>query len=112
MFVTWDEHLVASYETLDDATRATLRIKLGVFPRPMDVQSVGAFRLSEFALHSWDVRVGRDPKRPSTRPRLNCWWIAWRCRSASSPNRTPCPTRSRWRGEHRRSRPDLRAVDG
>lgn len=60
-FVAWDERLVASYEALDDATRATLRITLGFLPRPMDVPSVVGFRLSESALHSWDARVGNDP---------------------------------------------------
>jgi uncharacterized protein (TIGR03083 family) len=61
-FVAWDERLVTSYEALDDATRATLRIKLGFLPRPMDVPSVVSIRLSETALHGWDVRVGDDPK--------------------------------------------------
>jgi uncharacterized protein (TIGR03083 family) len=60
-FVAWDERLVAGYESLDDATRTTLRIKLGFLPSPMDVPSVVGFRLSESALHSWDVRVGTDP---------------------------------------------------
>jgi uncharacterized protein (TIGR03083 family) len=60
-FVAWDERLVAGYEALDDATRATLRIKLGFLPRPMDVQSIVGSRLSESALHSWDVRAGTDP---------------------------------------------------
>jgi uncharacterized protein (TIGR03083 family) len=60
-FVAWDERLVAGYEALDDASRATLRIKLGFLPRPMDVQSIVGFRLSESAFHSWDVRAGTDP---------------------------------------------------
>jgi len=60
-FVMWDERLVAGYEALDDATRASLRIKLGFLPSPMDVPSVVGFRLSELALHSWDVRAGTDP---------------------------------------------------
>jgi uncharacterized protein (TIGR03083 family) len=59
-FIVWDERLVAGYEALDGATRQSLRIKLGFFPRPMDVQSIVAFRLSETALHSWDVRVSND----------------------------------------------------
>jgi uncharacterized protein (TIGR03083 family) len=60
-FVTWDERLVAGYETLDADARATLRIRLGFLPRPMDVPSVVSFRLNESALHSWDVRVATDP---------------------------------------------------
>lgn len=60
-FVTWDEQLVTRYEALDDDTRTTLRIKLGFLPSPMDVQSVVSFRLTETALHSWDVRSGTEP---------------------------------------------------
>jgi uncharacterized protein (TIGR03083 family) len=59
--LAWNERLVAGYEALDDNTRDTLQIKLGFFPRPIDVQRVVGFRLSEVNLHSWDVRVASDP---------------------------------------------------
>ena len=60
-FVAWDEQLVTRYEALDDDSRTTLRIKLGFLPSPMDVPSIVSFRLTETALHSWDVRAGTDP---------------------------------------------------
>jgi uncharacterized protein (TIGR03083 family) len=39
----------------------TLRVDLGVLPRPVDVATTGLFRLNEFTMHSWDVRVALDP---------------------------------------------------
>lgn len=60
-FVTWEERLVAGYEALDADARATLRITVGFWPRPLDVPSVASFRLHETALHGWDVRVATDP---------------------------------------------------
>lgn len=53
--------LVERYEGLDDTARAELRVDLGFLPQPIDVRSAGAFRLNEFALHSWDVRATFDP---------------------------------------------------
>ena len=53
--------LVERYEGLDAATRADLRIDLGFLPAPVDVATAGTFRLNEFTLHSWDVRVASDP---------------------------------------------------
>lgn len=54
--------LVELYESLDDATRDTLRIELGYLPEPVDVAALGRMRLREYALHSWDARVGLDPQ--------------------------------------------------
>ena len=34
---------------------------MGFLPAPVDVAAAATFRLSEFALHSWDVRAGTDP---------------------------------------------------
>ena len=60
-FVTSNEVLVEAYEDLDEQTRNTARIDLGFLPEPVDVATSAAFRLNEFALHSWDVRVASDP---------------------------------------------------
>lgn len=60
-FLTANEALLQVYEALSEETRNTLRIDLGFLPAPADVETAAAARLSEFALHSWDVRVGTDP---------------------------------------------------
>jgi uncharacterized protein (TIGR03083 family) len=52
--------LVALYESLDAGTRENLRIDMGFLPQPVDVATAARLRLSEFTLHSWDVRVGFD----------------------------------------------------
>jgi hypothetical protein len=53
--------LVELYEAMDADTREHLRIDLGFLPAPVDVATAAGMRLREFALHSWDVRVGFDP---------------------------------------------------
>ncbi|HEX6448251.1 MAG TPA: maleylpyruvate isomerase family mycothiol-dependent enzyme [Trebonia sp.] len=58
-FLRENAALVALYESL--APREDLRIDMGFLPAPVDLATVGRFRLSEFTLHSWDVRVGFDP---------------------------------------------------
>jgi len=55
-----DERLVTEYEGLDAATLEDLRIDLGFLPAPIDVATTVTFRLSEHALHSWDVHVAFD----------------------------------------------------
>jgi hypothetical protein len=45
---------------LDEQTRRTQQIKM-FLPDPVDVATAAAFRLNEFTLHSWDVRVAADP---------------------------------------------------
>jgi len=60
-FPVVDAALVERYEGLDAATRADLRIDLGFLPAPVDVATAGKFRLNEFTLHSWDIRVASDP---------------------------------------------------
>lgn len=55
-----NEHLLARYDSLDAATRESLRIDLGFLPAPLDVAGAASFRLNEFALHSWDVRAFLD----------------------------------------------------
>ncbi|MEU8299943.1 maleylpyruvate isomerase family mycothiol-dependent enzyme [Micromonospora sp. NPDC048909] len=60
-FLEANERLVEAYEALDQSARADLRIDLGFLPEPVDVATAGRMRLSEFALHRWDVEVGFDP---------------------------------------------------
>ncbi|WP_406069229.1 maleylpyruvate isomerase family mycothiol-dependent enzyme [Micromonospora sp. NBC_01638] len=60
-FLAANERLVEAYEALDVDTRASLRIDLGFLPEPVDLATAGRFRLSEFALHQWDVEVAFNP---------------------------------------------------
>lgn len=59
-FLPSNQALVELYESLDADTRASLQVDLGFLPAPVDVATAARFRLSEFALHSWDVRAGFD----------------------------------------------------
>ncbi|MFC4950355.1 maleylpyruvate isomerase family mycothiol-dependent enzyme [Pseudonocardia sp. GCM10023141] len=54
-----DERLVAGYEALDDDRLAALRTTLG--PMELDGPGMVRMRLSEHALHTWDVAVALDP---------------------------------------------------
>jgi uncharacterized protein (TIGR03083 family) len=60
-FLVSNQALLDLYASLDDATRDSLRIDLGFLPAPVDLATAARMRLNEFALHSWDVRVGFDP---------------------------------------------------
>ena len=60
-FLAANEATTQSYESLNEATRDTLKIDMGFLPAPVDVATAASFRLGELALHSWDVRVGADP---------------------------------------------------
>ncbi|MEV7332266.1 maleylpyruvate isomerase family mycothiol-dependent enzyme [Micromonospora sp. NPDC093244] len=60
-FLAANQRLVEAYEALDAETRATLRIDLGFLPEPVDLATAARFRLSEFALHQWDVEVAFNP---------------------------------------------------
>ena len=60
-FLRANEALVRRFETLDDTTRAQLRIDLGFLPEPVDVATAAGLRLSEFAYHTWDITVAFDP---------------------------------------------------
>jgi uncharacterized protein (TIGR03083 family) len=60
-FLRADEALVTRYESLDNTTRAQLRIDLGFLPEPVDVATTAALRLSEFTYHTWDIQVMSDP---------------------------------------------------
>jgi uncharacterized protein (TIGR03083 family) len=61
-FPAADEAPVLRLEGMDEQTKADLRIDFGFLPAPLDVAGAAAMRLSEFALHSWDVRVTFDPQ--------------------------------------------------
>jgi uncharacterized protein (TIGR03083 family) len=60
-FLVSNDRLVSRYESLDAATREDLRIDLGFLPAPVSVAEAARMRLSEFALHEWDVRAVAQP---------------------------------------------------
>lgn len=51
--------LVQRFESLDEAQRAALR--LGLFGMDLDAAGLARMRLSEHAVHTWDVAVAIDP---------------------------------------------------
>jgi uncharacterized protein (TIGR03083 family) len=59
-FLAANEALIQTYESFSEETREGLKIDMGFLPFPVDVATAGSFRLMEFSLHSWDVRVGSD----------------------------------------------------
>lgn len=61
-FIEANQRLVEAYESLDETTRAQLRVHLGFLPAPVDIATAARIRLSEFALHQWDVAVTFDPQ--------------------------------------------------
>jgi len=56
-FLEANQRLVEQYESLDADARESLRIDLGFLPEPVDIATASGFRLTEFALHQWDVEV-------------------------------------------------------
>jgi len=60
-FLEHNDRLVATYEALDPEQRESIRIDLGFLPQPVPLATSLAMRLSESALHGWDVEVGLDP---------------------------------------------------
>jgi uncharacterized protein (TIGR03083 family) len=58
-FVEWDTKQVELFESLTPDQRANVSFPL--FGLTLDAAGVAAMRLSEHALHSWDVRVAFDP---------------------------------------------------
>ena len=60
-FLAANEGHTQSYESLSEETRTTLKIDMHYLPVPADVATAAFSRLSELALHSWDVHVGLDP---------------------------------------------------
>ena len=61
-FPVANESFVATYEAIDDATRNATQVDMGFLPAPVDLATAATFRLNEFTLHSWDVRVALDPQ--------------------------------------------------
>lgn len=61
-FVAWEERLVGALEALTDEDLAGLRLDLGFLPWPVDIGMFVEMRLSEVALHRWDVDVAFDPQ--------------------------------------------------
>lgn len=59
-FVQHDIALVEAAEALTPDQRESVQAKLGFLPGPIPLTSVLGMRLSEAALHSWDVRVALD----------------------------------------------------
>ncbi|HEY0534147.1 MAG TPA: maleylpyruvate isomerase family mycothiol-dependent enzyme [Actinoplanes sp.] len=60
-FIAANGQLVELYESLTADERRDLRIDLGFLPAPVGVGEAGRMRLNEFALHTWDAKVGADP---------------------------------------------------
>lgn len=56
-FVRADEELVGALEALDDIYLQSTTIDMGFLPVPVDVVTFVSFRLTEVALHRWDVEV-------------------------------------------------------
>jgi uncharacterized protein (TIGR03083 family) len=59
-FVTWEGRLVQALEAFGDEELARTRLDLGFLPRPVDIGLFVDMRLSEVALHRWDVDVAFD----------------------------------------------------
>jgi len=57
--LTANETLVGRYESLDDGQRERFRLLL--FGMDLDLAGLTRMRLSEHAVHSWDVAVALDP---------------------------------------------------
>ncbi|GCD93242.1 maleylpyruvate isomerase family mycothiol-dependent enzyme [Embleya hyalina] len=59
-FLRANRTLIALYASPAVHTRESLRIDMGFLPEPVDLATAVRMRLSELALHSWDVRVAFD----------------------------------------------------
>ena len=57
--LTWDEQHVSRLEQLSDEELAAIRLDL--FGRQLDAAGLIRMRLSEHAMHTWDVAVAVDP---------------------------------------------------
>ncbi len=54
-----DQATLGQFESLDDEQRARLRLQM--FGLDLDVTGLASMRLSEHAVHTWDVAVALDP---------------------------------------------------
>lgn len=68
-FVECERRFVESLESLDDDELSSKRIDVGFLPAPIDVGFFVGMRLSEVALHRWDVDVAFD-RDAAVRPYL------------------------------------------
>ena len=55
------EELVQAFESQDEEARQHHKIDLGFLPMPVDIAFCADLRLSEMALHRWDVEVPFEP---------------------------------------------------
>jgi hypothetical protein len=62
--VTANEALVARIESLSEADRG--RFALSMFGRDLDLAGLAGMRLSEHAVHTWDIVVALDPSAQVT----------------------------------------------
>ena len=60
-FLSADRRLVGRYESLDQATRANLRVDVGFLPTPVSVAVTTRIRLAELTYHAWDVKAWVEP---------------------------------------------------
>lgn len=58
--VSFGEQLVLAFESQNEEARQNRKIDLGVLPMPVDIALCADLRLSEMALHRWDVEVPFD----------------------------------------------------
>jgi uncharacterized protein (TIGR03083 family) len=65
-FVVADRALVEAYESLSDWELANETIDVGFLPEPAGIDLVAAMRVSEVALHRWDIEVAFDPEATVT----------------------------------------------
>lgn len=59
-FVVHDAHLVETVEELTPEQVATAQVDMFFLPEPLPLAGALGMRLSEVALHAWDVRAGLD----------------------------------------------------
>lgn len=60
-FLTHDEALIETLESLNPDQRESLQIKLGFLPAPLPLAAIAGMRLNEAAQHAWDIRVAFTP---------------------------------------------------
>jgi uncharacterized protein (TIGR03083 family) len=60
-FVVADAKFVETYEAFDDDALTNRSVDMGFLPAPIPLATASLFRLSEHALHSWDVYVAFNP---------------------------------------------------
>ena len=56
-----DERVVDWYEALSDDELTSRQVRMSFLPAPIPALTASGFRLSELALHSWDVFASFDP---------------------------------------------------